>query len=334
MSIPPALRFGGAALLLLDAAAAQTGQLRGRVLDAAGLPVEAAAVFVCAQDSGLPLMAKTRAPIDTAAVQDGQGPLHATTDGRGRFDLGELPAGSYRLVAQSWREVAAPRHAFEVNGPVVVLRGLAEGVAVAAGERTEVTLRPAGTGSLEIEVGVGNDDTLCVVSSWPPGADPILGFAGWGGKFLRNAIAANRMPDGKTTFTGLPAGKLFFALFANDNNPGFGAGDAEVRVGKATKCRVSLVADWSDARHEPPASLAPLVERLRGLGEVRGVVAAVCKRLDIDLSQARGPFDHWRLLAEHLDRRAELADGTEVRFGDLCAAAAYLQLAERRRRRR
>lgn len=333
-----AMRVGRATLLLLDAAlAAQAGDLAGRVEDAAGKPIAGAAVLVCAQDSGLPLMAATHTPMTIASMQDDAGPLQAITDERGRFAFEALPIGEYRLIAQSWRGVDTPKHLFETNGSIVELRGVANGIDVEAGQRAEVVLRPAGSASLTIEVDVANDDTLCLISIWPPRADSILGFAGWTGKFLQNAISANRMPDGKTTFTGLPAGKVWFTLFANDNNPGFGDGAVELRNNQVTTSAATLVADWSNARHTAPPALAPLVERARAWRSTKpkGTVAAdVWQRYQRDVSAARNPFEQWTVMAKHLDVRLELADGTEVRLGDLQAALAYLDLDERIRKRR
>ncbi|MBP8304839.1 MAG: M48 family metalloprotease, partial [Phycisphaerae bacterium] len=97
--------------------------LQGRVLDWQDQPVAGAAVVICDANSGVPLNRETFRPISEGFPQgDPSAVAFAVTDQDGRFQAG-VPAGSYRLVAQSWRDAAAIKGPLEKNGEEVRLHG-------------------------------------------------------------------------------------------------------------------------------------------------------------------------------------------------------------------
>ncbi|MHC4402993.1 MAG: hypothetical protein ACYTG0_25305, partial [Planctomycetota bacterium] len=190
------------------------GRIAGRVVGADGAAVAGACVVVCDRHSGVPLGRETLRPFTEGFPKGAETTdlAFAVTDDEGRFSLEGLAAGRYRLVGQSWREVAAVEGLLEVNGKVIDLHGVADDVQVPSKAAESVVLRPLGTGVLRIDEDSGNNETLLLVSTAPPRADPILGFAGWGGPFVQNMIGGNRMPYGETTLHGLPEGKVYLAV--------------------------------------------------------------------------------------------------------------------------
>jgi len=326
--------------LATGAIAAQPGAIRGRVLDADDRPVPAARVAICDQATGIPLAPGTSRPFTDGFAQ-GRESLdlaHAVTDPQGRFVFDKLPAGTYRLVCQSWSDVDEVKALLEVNGKQIELHGVVDNVRVPSAEAEDVLLRPLGTGTLVIDQEVGNDETLLVVSTAPTRADPILGFAGWGGPFLQRMIGGNRMPRGETTVRGLPEGKVYLAVFAADNSPGFGAGEATIRAGRTTFARLPFVAGWSNAQHDPPARLAPLVDEWKRLSpSEQESCREALKAQGIDLENRAKRSELLQRVGSQLNRKVELPSGTTTTIGDFLAATAYVdlqQFIERRQTRR
>ncbi len=311
---------------------AEDGTLRGKVLDATGEPVSGAALMVCDAETGIPVSTESYRPF-TKEMQFQQLVI-AMTDEQGAFTVLGVKPGVYRLIAQSWEDAEKPvRQLLEVNGRVVHLRGIVPQVSVPSDDATKLTIQPLGTATLDITTApqAPNDETLIVVSGRPLAADPILGFAAWSGAFMPHMFTGNRMPHGKTTFRGLPAGTVHVAAFAADNNPGFGGLTCELTAGQTTVVSVPLIASWSDGHKEPPERLAALVSRLMGMNGVtvmdliRKKVPDAAKALETARGQAHDP---WSALIPVLDQSMELEDGQQVLLKDLLAADAYAQLAK------
>lgn len=307
---------------------AGNGSIAGIVLDGDGSPVAGASVIVCNGESGVPVIAGSYLPLthDRRQIENNLDHLaHATTTKTGEFTLTGLPVGEYRLIAQSWKRDEPAKAMLDVNGEVVFLHGLAEHVSVKTGETTTVTITPAGSLTLHVRVKSANSDTLLIVSRSPTRADPILGFTGWVGPFMGNVLAGNRMPLGKTTIHGLPAGMVHVVVFANDDVPGWGAAAVELKDKTTATVTIPFISGWSDAVHTPPPALKALGDQLKELGLDQ---SAAIKKLLADNNIEIDRMHPVTFMAEHLDRRITLADGSEHRLGDILAAQAYASMKQ------
>jgi len=311
--------------------------LAGKVLNGDGEPVAGTTVVLCDQETGQPLARGARQTI-AAAIRAGKmqrGLARATTDHRGRFRFTGLPAGTYRLIAQSWGDAGKPdgdvpiKGVLEINGEILRLHGVAERVEVSADATPDVVIRPLGSGILRLDEDMPNDETLLLLSTAPAAADPVLGFVGWSGPMLRNLLGGNRMPRGKTTVYGLPAGQVHVVLFAADNSPGFGAGEAEILPGKVTDLYVPMVAGWSNGHHDPPKRLTPLFNEVTSL--VTAGSFSVRRLLSDHGIDARnvGLMGSDTKLAQHLRTRLSLPSGRQATVGDLLAVQGYIDLQRR-----
>ena len=214
------------------------GAITGKVIDAKEKPVAGVVVILCEQNSGIPVCKETfRLFTDAFFTKKGnqQKEIYfVVTDGLGCFSFENVPVGEYKLVAQSWRGTKEFKGVLEKNSEEIELHGIAEYIRVSAENSPNIVLCPLGTGVLQINEDAPNDETLLVISGSPTHADPILGFAGWGGAFMQNMIGGNRMPKGKTTMYGLPEGKVYLAMFAADSVPGWTEGQAEIKANTTT----------------------------------------------------------------------------------------------------
>ncbi len=302
------------------------GSLSGTVVDAADAPVVGSAVILCDGETGIPLSAKAhRTLADT--ILSGGSPMDvafALTDENGRFKFQEIPLGRYSLLAQSWPGENPIKGIFEVNGSQVELRGVARDVVVSEDSTPEITLRPLGSGVLHVDEQVGNDGAFLVIGTAPPRADPVLGFVGWGGEFSKNIIGGNRMPKGVTEIRGLPEGQIHAVVFANDDSPGWGAGEAEIRAGVTTVTYIPIVAGWSDAHHDPPRRLEGLVKEIEALDDLPNTLESN----GIVLDPIKGIFSIQQQLSRHLETQVTLPSGRKTHGADLLAAVGYVRLAE------
>jgi len=173
------------------------GTITGKVLDVKDRPVAGAIVILCDQKSGVPVCKETFQLFTEAVLAKKGDPLkdvvYAVTDGQGCFSFKKVPAGKYRLVGQSWKDAEKVKGIFEINGKEIELNGIAEHVQVSTESSPNIVLRPLGTGVLQIDEDMPNDETLLVISTSPTRADPILGFAGCDGAFMQNMIGGNRI---------------------------------------------------------------------------------------------------------------------------------------------
>jgi hypothetical protein len=326
MIIPP--------LFLALAAAANTGQIDGEVVDHRGEPVSEAVVCVLDVESGVPVRRET-----WAAFTDGDGDMESAmmdiafvrTDEAGRFQLGDVPEGDYRLLAQSWVDATQPSNVLEVNGPIIHLRGTAA-VTVAAEETAAVRIRPLGSATLVLGDHAANDETLLVLSTSPPHGDAALGFMAWPGPFLQSMIGFNRMPNGVTTVRGLPEGEIHVALFSADNNPGFGSASLTLAAETPMYLRMPFIAAWSDGIHQPPPALEELTTRVaEWTNAQRAVIAQQWMELFADPEDPDAGLTSRsmaRAMLKAADGRVEVSDGVTAPLLDVMAALRYVALKE------
>lgn len=290
-------------------------------------------VIACEARSGVPVHRASSKAVDEywRTRRDAVGEWkHGLTDALGALTIQGLSRGSYRLVAQSWPGVDSIKDIGDLHGVEVVARGVVPNVEVPSEESQSLIIRPLGTGTLEYTGTSGNNDTYLFIGLAPPMGDAILGPVAWKGRFLRHAVAFNRMPKGRTTVHGLPAGPAYYVLFANDNNPGFGSDVADIRENETTRTRTDLVASWSDARHDPPDRLKPLFEEIKALREERGPGVLIEILLGDRAPDLADKINHenWLELAGPLDRQVTLPGGAEASVADLVAAEHYLRLQD------
>ena len=319
----------------------ETAEKRGRISgvvsgSATGEPVAGACVVLCEQSSGIPLSEKTLRSLVEEFLQgrEAMDPAYTVTDENGRFSFDGVPAGRYRLVSQSWRDAQQVKGILEVNGKEIELHGVAENVEVPSDSATQLVLRPLGTGALRIDEEAPNDDALMVVSTAPPRADPILRFVAWGGAFMGNMIGGNRMPSGETTIYGLPEGKVYLVVFANDSSPGWGGAEVTIRSGATSVVYVPIVAGWSDGHHDPPKQLLPLFEEVKSL--LSEDTFSMPRFLEANGIRIEAGNDRWQReleISRHLDRQLELPTGTKTTAADFMAAVGYVELQRMVQRR-
>lgn len=306
--------------------------LTGKVLDAQGKPVAGAVVILCDQKSGVPVYKKTYRPFTDEFLKGNQAMniACAISGEKGEFTLENIPAGEYKLVAQSWKNAEQFKGIFEKNGKEIVLHGIAEHVKVSADSSPDVVLRPLGTGILMIDQDVPNDEVLLVISTSPTRADPILGFAGWSGAFMQNMIGGNRMLKGETIIHGLPKGKIYLAMFASDSIPGWTDGQIEIIPDTMTALEyIPFVNSWSNSRHDPPEHLVPVFEELKQLSpEKRTFLSDIFKKFGLEQPSAEGMWKFMAQLGPYLDKEVELPSGRKITFGDLMAAVQYIRLKQ------
>ena len=251
-------------LFLSLAAVVTTGQINGEVVDQGGAPVTGAVVLVLDGETGVPIRRNTSAPFPDGDV-DMESAMadiaFARTDDDGSFEFSEIPAGDYRLFAQSWIDVPPPSSLLGVNGPIIHVRGTAM-ISVVAGETTPVRIRPLGDSTLVLGDHAANDETLLLLSTSPTRGDVALGFMAWPGPFLKSLVGFNRMPDGMTTVRGLPQGEIHIAVFSADNNGGHGAASVTLDNDVPMYVKIPIVAPWSNGIHQPPPELEDLTHRV------------------------------------------------------------------------
>ena len=310
------------------------GTITGKVLNAEDKPVIGAVVILCDQNSGVPVCRQTFRPFTEAFLakksDQTKDIAYAVTDDQGGFSFEKVSAGEYRLVAQSWKDAEKFKGIFERNSKEIALHGVAEQVKVSPETPLNVVIRPLGAGILQINEDAPNDETLLVISTSPTRADPILGFTGWGGAFMQNMIGGNRMPKGKTTVSGLPEGKVYLAMFAADSVPGWTEGQARIKPNTTTVLEyIPFVNSWSNSRHDPPEHLVPVFEEIKLLISNKDkFILNLYQSFGIQINPSKGMWSIMEQLGPHLEKEVELPSGSKTTFGDVMAAAQYVQLQQ------
>ncbi len=315
-----------------DAAEAnKTGTISGRVVDGNERAVENAVVFLCAADSGLPILAKTGKPLvlkwpfeNFRGLNDVRREL---TDQDGGFKFDDVPAGRYRLVAQSWPGAVGIPDFLKEKNDKITLHGVAEGVVVAAERKVEIKITPLGSGTLKIENDPKANHAFLFISLRPRLGEGVLGPRGWGPGFLSGLIAATQMEQTYVTIQGLPDGKdVHVGLINYDNNPGIG-GDT-YRVGKDRVVRLDIFATWSNGKYEPPARLAKLTDYL----EENNFTAA--RFLGLEGGDIKNYQALWKEIDADPKRLFDVEGIGKFRLIDIYAAARHKELRAHHRRRK
>ncbi|MCL4220512.1 MAG: hypothetical protein KJZ65_03995 [Phycisphaerales bacterium] len=307
-------------------AADATQSLRGQVVDAKGEPVAGSLVLACDAETGMPLCGPKWLPFGSIAdMQIAMASMRAApTEADGSFVFDSAPDRPVKLLAQQWSKPPKPPKPLDINGPVIRL--VTAPALVAKGDAGKITLAPRGTAVLKVTAEAANDETLGIVSTSSTIADPILGFSGWGGPFLRDAIAWNRMPRGQTLFVGLPAGTVHIVVFSADNNPGFGqALHVELREGHMTSVEIPWVASWSNGLHSPPPAVAEAREKMEKASLFSPVSwLAYLHERNIVMPEARPGSRMLIFPPEMLGTMIDLPDeGGKVSVSDSLAALTY-----------
>lgn len=299
-----------------------------RALD--GDPAEGVCVIVCDAASGIPLDSQTHRPFTDDASQRNEAferILFATTGEDGSYEL-SLPPGAYRLVAQAWDET--PAEILGVNGVNVRLYGTTGTIDLDEGESETADLKPAGACLLSVHAEAGNDESLFVVSAAPTRADPILGFAGWVGPFVRGMLGGNRAPGGRTVFHGLPEGETHVAVFSADNIPGWGGASVTLEAGRPLEVDVPWVVSWSDGVHSPPPRLESLTDLMTSLEPNQHSVLLSRVMRIASLEEGQDPLAQMGAMGAVLDEPIELPSGHTAPLGDVVAAVGYAMMRQGR----
>lgn len=320
--------------------AAETGKIQGRLVDARN-QVKAtgrAAVFVCDPVTGYPLVAKTRESLGKEiSVQELKELWHVVTEVDGSFEIGEVPPGSYRLVAQSWGGAeGVPGR--KQSSAILVLHGRSDSVEVREGMTSQAAIRALGEGALKVVNDPAEPNAYLIVSTAPMLGDPILSYLGWGDEFVKNAVGITHMSQARMTILGLPEERdVSIATFHYDNVPGFGGG--QFRAGRDVVARISIYAGWSNGKDDPPAKLLPFVEYL----EKQDPPLPETMRLgtSTDFQNEHGRLDRrklWDAIRANAEKIVEIEDVGRIRVIDLAAADSYRKLRahhkEQRERRK
>jgi hypothetical protein len=313
------------------------GTITGTVMNVQEQPVAGAVIILCDQGSGIPVCLDTFKPFTEAYLSKERNQqkeiCFSVTDDVGCFSFENVPRGEYKLVAQSWKGAEKIKSIFEKNGEVIHLYGVAERIKVSPDTRSNVVLRPSGTGVLCIDQEAG---TLLVLSRSPTRADPILGFAGWGGAFMQDMLGGNRMIHGKTTVYGLPEGTIYLAMFANDNIPGWTEGQAQIKSNQSTVLEnIPFVNSWSNSRHDPPEHLLPVFEEVKLLISQKDTfLIELLQDFNAQTDSSKGMLGVMELIGLRLEEAIELPSGKKATFGDVMAAVQYVKLQQTMERKK
>ena len=324
----------------LSKVAVSTGEIGGILLGHDEAPVSQATVVLFEQETGFPVVKETYRPFNNEGPPDLKSLAVVTTDTDGKFHFAKVPQGRYRVVAQSWPAAGPVTDVLEINGREIALHGVADDIRVPSEGAENITVKPLGKCTVFLDEDFPNSDALLVVSTKPLSADPILGFASWRGAFLQHMIGANRMPEGFTQISGLPEGKVYLSVFANDNNGGIGAAEVTARKGEIVHAEpIEIVCGWSNGRHDPPPELRQTFEEMREIAA--GKQVSIVSLLDDALADRGITIDHTEEVKHpimaymaHLEEKVTLPSGREVRIADVLASIQYIKLQNRVQQRR
>jgi C-terminal processing protease CtpA/Prc len=311
---------------LTKSAQVNAGIITGKVLDAQGKPVVGAVVIVCDQDTGVLINKHTSRPFtENKRVLYDENALdvvYALTDSQGRFSVKSLKKGEYRVFSQSWKNTKEFKSILENNGKAIELHGTAKHIKVPSGKAEDLELRPLGNGTLHI---MPNSSHLTIISTAPPRADPVLMFWSLGDEFLQNIVGGNyRMPSGETIVHGMPEGKAYVAVYNYDQEPGFGIAAANIYANTVTKVDIPVIASWTNAHHQPPERLMPLlkevVDKQLSLSELLGGhVIDIYYLMDLgEVLEEIGP----------LERKISLPNSQKTSIADILAVFRYAKIQQ------
>jgi len=316
--------------LALEKDVADSGSIAGRVLDVNEEPVSGAMVLVCDSQSGIPVMREDSRPFTDYWPRGGRDSdwAFAVTDDSGHFLVEGLKKGTYRIIAQSWDgDQQARRPPLEQVATEVHVRGVAEDVKVPSDAANAVVLRPLGEGALQIRATSTERSPLVLLSRSAPRADPTLANGAIVGGFLRHLIGGFPMKGNKVVVRGLPKGKLHSFLIVMADEPGFGAGVANIEGGRTADTRIPIYATWAKPRPAPPESLASLMDELRKLQKSPDGGHFVADQLpDLHLERFRSTFHWFAQLASFFERPIKMPSGRKITFGHVMAAMQHLQI--------
>ena len=237
------------------------GTISGRLLTIDGKLSRTSAVFVflCEAETGWPIVASNRTPLAFRGNFSGmEGWLHGVTDDEGRFEISDVPAGKYRLVAQSWPGRTSIPSQKDDDHPLM-LHGVVSDVEVMADAQVQVEMRAFGSGTLKIENTPDEGNAYVFLGLKPTLGEPVLGPYFWGDDFILNIAAATHMKRGTQQFFGLPEDtEVHIMLWNYDNNAGVGGVTA--KTGSAAVAELPIYATWSNGYYKAPDRLQPLVD--------------------------------------------------------------------------
>lgn len=329
---------------------AEVGSIHGMLIDDSSqrsMP-GAAVVFLCDAESGLPIMPGTKKPLDLEHIDEAtyafDGFWHAVTSNNGSFEFNDVPAGKYRLFAQSWVGISGMPRGLPPDrddprpepSDTIILHGVAsrvidtnateegsarqlapqEAVEVKANETIRVFIKQLGTGVQRILCDPEVEHNYVLVGLNPTLGDPVLSVAGWDKHFLTGLIGLTRMEIPHVTLIGLPNDKeVHVSLFNYDNNPG--SGGVSFIAGKQATVRLPVYATWSNGKYEPPSRLVKLTTHLEQTG------TKIEQLLPVEQHKARDYFDY---LWQHGHDEIEVPGYGPATVVDIAAAEGYRSL--------
>jgi hypothetical protein len=306
------------------------GSIRGMLVDGNSqriMPGEAV-VFLCDAESGLPIMPETKKPLDLEHIDEAtyafDGFWHAVTNSDSSFEFKDVPAGTYRLFAQSWAGIRGMPRGLPPDrddlrpepSDTIILHGSSEQVVVLAGETTAAHVKQPGLGVQHILCDPEEEHNYVLISFNPTLGDHVLSVAGWDKNFLTGVVGLTRMEVPHLTIIGLPDDKeVHVSLFNYDNNPG--SGGASFVPGQQATVRLPIYATWSDGKYEPPPRLVKLTAHLEHSD------AKLEELLPAERGKVKAYFDY---LWQHGHEQIEVPGYGPARVVDIAAADSYRSL--------
>jgi hypothetical protein len=294
--------------------------------------IAGAMVYLCDAATGIPISAETR------QVSNGSNRisfLTVTTTQSGSFVFTNIPAGLYRMVAQTTIDATGEKLSVTKGISLeptarLTLHGVAENVTVPSPAASHVVILPLGKHTLTLDQDMPNDDAFALLSLKPLTGDPIVGFLGWNRDFLSHIIGVGRMAHNKPLLIeGLPETNVQAAIFASDSSPGFGG--ALFTNLPAEPQKIPIIVGWSDARHIPPPHIIHILEVLdkantdaEFLLKFKRPKSTKMSEFLKELKESLGP----------LDREVVLPNGEKATVVDLYACMNYKRLLEQDEKRR